>query len=58
MNPSDAEVGKFREPWINSIAADALASCVTRASWVTVLTMYDTRVSVIHGIEFEWPAPS
>ena len=48
FNPSGARTGIFHGNWVNTMAADDLAPCVTRSSVTIVLIMQDKQVLVLH----------
>ena len=41
VNPSGVKTGIFRENLVNTLAADALASCVAKSAASMLLTMQD-----------------
>ena len=47
----------FRENWVNTIAADALAPCVARSSAAMALTMQDKQILVFHKAGFLLSVP-
>ena len=58
VNSSGAEAEIFREDYVNTMAANALAMEVARASAAMVLIMCNKEVFVIHEKGFQLPAPS
>ena len=44
VNPCGAEIGIFRDDYINTMAANSLAPYVSRTSVTMWLTMYDKRL--------------
>ena len=58
MNSFGADTRMFHADYVNTMAADALAPCVARASAATVLTLYDKLVLAFHEEGFQLPAHS
>ena len=55
FNPSGVGTRIFKENWVNTMAADALAPCIARSSAAMVLTLQDKQVS--HKAGFLLPVP-
>ena len=58
INPFSAETGILQDKWVDTMAADALAPCVARASASMVLTMQDKQLLVFHKERFQRPVLS
>ena len=58
LNLRGAEIVIFWDNQVNTIAADALATCVARSSAAMILIMQDKQVLVIHEERFQLPVPS
>ena len=52
-NPSGVKAGIFRDNKVNTIAADALATCIVRITVTMVLTVKDEQVLVFHEIKYK-----
>ena len=51
------ETGIFWDNYVNTMAADALASEIAKSSTIMVMTIYDKQARVFHVERFELPVP-
>ena len=58
INYFGAETGIFLGNYVNTMAADALATCVARSSATMVLTTQDKQVLVFHEEGLQLTTPS